>query len=129
MNEAESRTPIHPWISLETPAEIEGWIELNNQELQALIGNRPSNGHGICLQLLHGGELVFHTNGDGDVILDVTPEAAWVTPVILATTKASAPRGQIWLLPYDALVPLLMGLNTLIAGSHLVLKHAFRTIR
>lgn len=129
MNAVETSTKHHPWIMLETPAEIEGWMELNNQELQALIGNKPSNGHGICLQLQHGGELFFHTNGDGDVILDVTLEAAWVIPVIIASTKVSAPRGQIWLLPYDALVPLLMGLNTLIASSHLVLKHAFRMNR
>lgn len=121
------RIPVHPWIPLENYAELEGWMELNNQELQQLIGNKPSDGQGICLNLLHGGEIFFHTNSDGDVLLDVTPDAAWVTPVITACTKIEAPRGQIWLLPQHVLSQLLMGLNPLIASSCLVLKHAFRS--
>lgn len=120
----------HPWVMLESPVELEGWMELNNQELQKLLGSQTSfsnQGQGICLSLLHGGEIYFHTNADGDVLLDVTADAEWVIPVITATTKVQAPKGQIWLLPQHVLMPLLMGLNTLIATSRLVLKHAYRT--
>lgn len=129
----------HPWVMLETPAELEGWMELNNQELQKLIGDQApqqlqqfqqtQQGQGICLTLLHGGEIYFHTNSDGDVLLDVTPEAEWVAPVITACTKIPAPKGQIWLLPQHVLMQLLMGLNPLIASSRLVLKHAYRLHR
>lgn len=134
MNSTEEiQTPIeHPWVMLESPAELEGWMELNNQELQKLLGQNPSpinQGQGICLSLSHGGEIYFHTNADGDVLLDVTPEAQWVTPVILAVSKSSAPKGQIWLLPQHVLLPLLMGLNPLIASSRLVLKHAYRILK
>jgi len=116
----------HPWIILETPAEIEGWMELNNQELQKLIGNQPTEGQGICLSLTHGGELYLHTNSDGDILLDLSEEGAWVAPVITACTQIPAPRGQIWLLPQHVLIGLLMGLNPLIASSRLVVKHAYR---
>ncbi|WP_395010561.1 hypothetical protein [Undibacterium sp.] len=126
----------HPWVMLETPAELEGWMELNNQELQKLIGDQASpqmqqmsQGQGICLTLLHGGEIYFHTNSDGDVLLDVTADAEWVAPVITACTKIPAPKGQIWLLPQHVLMQLLMGLNPLIASSRLVLKHAYRLHR
>jgi hypothetical protein len=124
--EASDNQHEHPWIVLETSAEVEGWMELNNQELQKLIGNKVSEGYGICLRLLHGGEIYIHTNSDGDILLDVTEEAAWVAPVITACTQVSAPRGQIWLLPQHVLIGLLMGLNTLISSSRLVIKHAYR---
>jgi hypothetical protein len=116
----------HPWISLETPAEIEGWMELNNQELQKLIGNKPTSGQGICLYLSHGGEIYFHTNSDGDILLDVTEDATWIAPVISACTQVNPPRGQIWLLPQHVLIGLLLGLNPLIASSSLVVHHAYR---
>ena len=123
----------HPWVMLETPAELEGWMELNNQELQKLIGDQitqhMAQGQGICLNLLHGGEIYFHTNSDGDVLLDVTEEATWVAPVISACTNVAPPKGQIWLLPQHVLMQLLMGLNPLIASSRLVLKHAYRLHR
>ena len=123
----------HPWVMVETPAELEGWMELNNQELQKLLGGAQSQqiaqGQGICLTLLHGGEIYFHTNSDGDLLLDVTEEASWVAPVITACTKIDPPKGQIWLLPEHVLMQLLLGLNSLIASSRLVLKHAYRIQR
>lgn len=66
----------HPWITFAHPGELEAWMELNNQELQQQLGSSLPKGQGICLNLLHGGEIYFHTNGDGDILLDVTPEAA-----------------------------------------------------
>lgn len=115
----------HPWIAFAHPGELEAWMELNNQELQQKLGNSLPKGQGICLNLLHGGEIYFHTNGDGDILLDVTPEAAWVQPVITATTRQAPPKGQIWRLPGGVLIELLMGLNTLVASSRLVLQHRY----
>ncbi|MBY0572453.1 MAG: hypothetical protein K2P84_02130 [Undibacterium sp.] len=122
----DTSLPNHDWIMLETPAEFEGWIEFNNQELQNLIKDQNTVGQGICLNLALGGTIYLHTNSDGDLLLDVSTEASWVSPVISACTGISAPRGQIWLLPGHVNVPLLMGLNSLIASSSLVLKHQFR---
>lgn len=119
-------TPEHPWVSLETIQDVEAWMDLNDRELQQLIGNRPSVGHGICFSLLHGGEIYLHTNSDGDVLLDVTPEAEWIAPVISATTQVVAPRGQIWILPQHVLLQLILGLNSLVASSRLVVRHEFR---
>lgn len=119
-------TPEHPWISLETIQDVEAWMDLNDRELQQLIGNKPSYGHGLCFTLAHGGEMYLHTNPDGDLLLDVTPEAEWIAPVISATTQTVPPRGQIWILPQHVLLQLILGLNTLIASSHLVIRHEFR---
>ena len=119
-------TPEHPWISLETIPDVEAWMDLNDRELQQLIGSKPSYGHGICFSLLHGGEIYLHTNSDGDLVLDVTPEAQWSAPVISATTQVAAPRGQIWVLPQHVLLHMILGLNTLIASSRLVTRHEFR---
>lgn len=119
----------YPWLPFDNITELEGWMELNNQELQKQLGNKPTSGQGICLRLLHGGEIYFHTNSDGDVLLDVTPEAEWVHPVITACTQVQPPKGQIWLVPQFSLSPLLLGLNTLVATSRLVLKHNYRSYR
>lgn len=119
-------TPEHPWVSLETIQDVEAWMDLNDRELQQLIGNKPSVGHGICFSLVHGGEIYLHTNSDGDILLDVTPEAEWSAPVISATTQVVPPRGQIWILPQHVLLQLILGLNTLVASSRLVARHEFR---
>ena len=124
-----SQTPAvpqeHAWVAMQSIPEIEGWMEVHNQELQQLIGSKAAHGQGICFRLIHGGELYLHTNSEGDILLDVTPEAAWVAPVISAATRAVAPRGQVWLLRSDVLVELLVGLNSLIAATRLVLRHEF----
>jgi len=123
----------HPWNHLENALEVEAWLQLNNAELQQKIIREQSSPHalpinqgqGICFELNHGGEIYCHTNGDGDIILDVSEEALWCSPVITACTKIAAPRGRIWVLPGDVLIQLILGLNSLIARSRLVLKHRF----
>lgn len=126
-----SVTPEHPWVSLETIQDVEAWMDLNNRELQELLdpklGQYGSQGQGICFSLAHGGEIYLHTNSDGDVLLDVSNEAEWIAPVISATTQVAPPRGQIWILPQHVLLQLILGLNSLIASSRLVLKHEYRT--
>lgn len=122
----ETVTPEHPWVSLETIQDVEAWMDLNDRELQQLIGNKASVGHGICFNLSHGGEIYLHTNSDGDILLDVTPEAEWIAPIISATTQVVPPRGQIWILPQHVLLQLILGLNSLVASSRLVLSHHFR---
>lgn len=126
MSKHSNATAEHPWVALETIPEVEGWMELNNHELAQIIGNKPSYGQGICFTLVHGGELYLHTNADGDVLLDVTPEATWVAPLLEAVTQVRPPRGQIWILPQHVLLQLILGLNTLIASSRLVIRHEFR---
>lgn len=121
--------PKHGWIVMSSPMELEAWMEINNQELQSALGSKPAVGYGVCFTLLHGGDVFFHTNSDGDVLLDVTPEASWVVPVIAACTKATVPSGQIWCLPHHDLIPVLWGLNTLIDSSCLVLQHHYRIVR
>lgn len=114
------------WQPLEDWNEAEAWLDLYNRELQQALEGRQSEGQGVCFTLVHGGELYLHTNGDGDILLDVTPEAAWVQPVLTAVTRQNAPAGQIWLVAGDQLMPLLMGLNSLIASTRLVLAHSYR---
>ena len=70
--------------------------------------------------------MFLHTNGEGDIMLDVTPEAEWVTPLLTAVTGHPAPAGQIWALPAEVLTQLIFGLNSLIGSSRLVLQHDFR---
>lgn len=121
-----------PWLTLQSIAEVEQWIAGFDQELQAYLadaGVAHPVGPGICFTLAAGGALYLHTNNDGDVLLDVTPEAEWVGPLITAATRVAAPRGQVWLLPGDTLVQLVLGLNSLIAASRLVASHRYRVSR
>jgi hypothetical protein len=121
-------SPDHAWVSLESPQDVEAWMDLHDRELKKLLDHQPGsigNGCGACFSLIHGGEIFMHTNSDGDILLDVTPEAQWVSPVICACTGAQAARGQIWILPQHVLIELILGLNSLIASSKLVLRHEF----
>ena len=114
-----------PWSGLETPADVELWIEEHNQAMQQHIGKHET-GYGVCFTLAEGGEIYLQTTQDGAVILDVTPEAEWVAPLIMAAACVSEPPpGRLWVLPDDKLVQLMIGLSGLIASSILVVGHNF----
>ena len=118
-----------PWHDLATVADVELWVAEHDQELQRYVTRSYSSTHGICFTLAAGGEIYLQTTGDGDVVLDVTADAQWATPVISAATGAAAPTTQIWVLPGDVLTQLVLGLNSLIAASRLVLDHRFTVKR
>ena len=118
------------WKALSTIADVEQWVIEYDQDLQRYLGERQSNsGHGICFRLIDTSEIYLHTNGDGDIVLDVTTDAAWAAPVITAATGVITPTGQIWLLPGDVLTQLILGLDSLIVSSRIVLSHSFRAKR
>ena len=101
-----------------------------SRELQSVMekskaGNYVS-GYGICFGLAHGGDIFMHTTSDGDVLLDVTPDAAWVAPLITAATQVEAPSSSIWALPGHTLTQLVLGLSSLIVSTRMVLQHDFR---
>jgi hypothetical protein len=126
--------PERPWIHLATSGDVEAWIDNYNRDLQrtlARAGGAPSQpaGQGICLLLAEGGDIYLHTTGDGDILLDVTPEAEWAAPVITAATGVAAPGGQIWALPGQLLTQLILGLSLLIGSTRIVTKHDFRVRR
>lgn len=115
------------WESLPTIVEVDLWIAGHDHELQQRIANTAyPAGQGICFTLVAGGEIYMHTTGDGDILLDVTPDAAWAAPVITAATRVQVPLAQIWVLPGDTLTQLILGLNSLIACSRIVLAHRFK---
>lgn len=112
-----------PWIHLETPQDVELWIDEHNRAMQELI--RPQEtGYGICFTLAEGGNVYMQTAEDA-VVLDVEPEASWISPLIIAATGAEPPPGQYWLLPADKLVQLIIGLSSLVASTTLVVGHRF----
>ncbi|NYE59718.1 hypothetical protein FHW58_000870 [Duganella sp. 1224] len=114
-----------PWSGLESPADAELWIEEHNQALQQHIGKHET-GYGVCFTLAEGGEIYLQTTQDGHLVLDVTEEAAWVAPLIMAAARvAEPPAGRLWVLPDDKLVQLMIGLSGLIASSILVVGHDF----
>jgi hypothetical protein len=126
--------PVRPWIHLATSGDVEGWIESYNRDLQRTLERtaKPFSqpvGQGICFTLSAGGDIYMHTTGEGDVLLDVTPEAEWATPVITAATGVEAPGTQIWALPGNLLTQLILGLSLLIDTSRIVTKHDFRKRR
>ena len=118
-----------PWESLNGVDDAEIWIANSNLELNFFLEQDKNAGQplgqGICFELDLGGEIYVHTTSEGMLLLDVTPEAEWAAPIIAACSNAQAPRGQIWILPEDSLVQLLLGLNSLIASSRIVLQHEF----
>ncbi len=115
------------WENLAGIVEADLWIAGHDHELQQRIANNAyPSGHGICFTLAAGGEIYLHTTGDGDILLDVTSDAAWAAPVITAATRVQPPVSQIWVLPGDTLTQLILGLNSLIATSRIVLSHRFK---
>lgn len=115
-----------PWIVLQTTYDVEAWIDSYNRDLQRAAGKSNQTGYGICFYLVHGGELFMHTTSEGDILLDVTPDAEWVAPVITAATRVEPPSSRIWQLPSDKLTQLVLGLSTLIASTRIVLDHDFK---
>ena len=115
-----------PWIVLKDTYDIETWIDHQSRHLQRRIGNGRADGYGICFQLLAGGEIYMHTSPDGVVLLDVTEEAEWIAPLIVAATDVQMPAGRIWTLSVESLTQLLFGLNGLIATTRIVTDHDFR---
>jgi hypothetical protein len=113
-----------PWMALQNAADVELWIEEHNRSMQDHIG-RHETGYGVCFTLAEGGEIYLQTSPDGAVILDVTPEAAWVAPLIAAVARVEPPQGALWVLPDDKLIQLMIGLSSLIASSMLVVGHPF----
>lgn len=125
-DENERDEPIErPWIVLKTTYDVEAWIDHQNRNIQYLIKNGKASGWGICFCLTEGGDIFLHTTSAGDVLLDVTPEAEWVTPLIAAVAEVEASATQIWHLPGDRLTQLVLGLSSLIATTRLVVDHNF----
>ncbi len=112
-----------PWIELLTPQDVELWIDEHNQSMVEHIGPQET-GVGICFTLAVGGQLYMQTTADA-VILDVEPDAQWIAPLIMAATQTPEPAGQLWILPDDKLVQLIIGLSSLIASTTLVAGHNF----
>ena len=121
--EAKPRFRPRPWVHLETPQDVELWIEEHNQSLMENI--RPQEtGYGVCFTLAEGGNIYMNTGADA-ILLDVDQDASWVAPLIVAATGAEQPRAQLWVLPDDRLVQLIIGLSSLVASTTLVVGHRF----
>ena len=126
-NDAPEEIVERPWIHLNNSHDVEAWIDNYNWDLQRHVKQADAAGIGICFVLQHGGEIFMHTTSEGNVLLDVTPDADWTAPVITAATGIEAPGAQIWILPGDVLTQLVLGLSGLIAFSRTVTGHQFNT--
>lgn len=115
-----------PWIVLTTTYDVEAWIDSYNRDLRRSIKNPNAPGYGICFRLEHGGQIFMHTTSEGDILLDVTPEAEWVAPLISAATHVAHPPSQIWELPGHTITQLILGLSSLIATTAIVQSHEFK---
>jgi len=122
-SEAAPRFRPRPWVHLETAQDVEAWIDEHNRSMQEHIGPRET-GYGVCFTLAEGGNIYLQTSADA-VILDVEPDARWVAPLIVAATQVAEPAAQLWVLPDDKLIQLIVGLSSLVASTTLVSGHAF----
>jgi len=113
-----------PWTALESPADAELWVEEHNLALKEHVGPNET-GYGVRFTLAEGGDIYMQTSADGAIVLDVTADAAWVAPLIVAVAQVEAPPGSLWVLADDKLIQLLIGLSSLIAASTLVVGHPF----
>jgi len=118
--------PEQAWIHLTEPHEVEAWIAQCNQDLQQ-FDTHQARGCGVCFSLALGGEIYMHSADDA-VVLEVTPEAQWAAPVITAATTVAAPRAQMWVLPADKLIQLLMGLSSLITSTQIVSNRSSKRV-
>ena len=123
MNQDPPRFRPRPWIALETPQDVEAWIDEHNRSMMEHIGPQET-GVGVCFTLAEGGNIFLQTSADA-VILDVEPDAQWVAPLIMAATQSPQPASQLWILPDDKLIQLIVGLSSLVASTTLVSGHNF----
>ena len=122
-SDAPPRFRPRPWIDLQTPQDVEAWIDEHNQSMMEHIGPQET-GVGVCFSLSAGGNIYLQTSGDA-VILDVEPDAQWVAPLIVAATQTPEPSSQLWILPDDKLIQLIVGLSSLVDSTTLVSGHNF----
>lgn len=113
-----------PWDHLETPHDVEVWIEEHNRSMQEHI-RAHETGFGICFTLAEGGDIFMQTSADGAVVLDVTADAEWIAPLICAAAGVDHPGSSLWILPDDKLIQLVIGLSSLVASTTLVVGHHF----
>lgn len=121
--EAPPRFRPRPWTALESPQDVEAWIDEHNRSMMEHIGPQET-GVGVCFTLAEGGNIFLQTSADA-VLLDVEPDAQWVAPLIMAATGSEQPSGQLWVLPDDKLIQLIVGLSSLVASTTLVSGHNF----
>ena len=121
--EAAPRFRPVPWIELQTPQDVEAWIDEHNRCLNELIGPQET-GVGVCFTLTEGGNIYMQTTGDA-VVLNVDDDAQWIAPLITAATQTPAPSSQVWILPDDKLVQLIVGMSSVVASTTLVSGHNF----
>ena len=121
-SEAPRFRPVR-WIELQTPQDVEAWIDEHNRCLMENIGPQET-GVGVCFTLIEGGNIYLQTTGDA-VVLDVEPEAEWIAPLIAAATQTLPPAAQLWILPDDKLIQLIVGLSSLVASTTLVSGYNF----
>ena len=114
-----------PWLHLLTPYEVEAWIDSFNRSLQQYVPLANISGYGVCFSLAEGGDIFLHTTSEGHVLLDVTPDAQWASPVIAAAVNVAVPASQIWHFPDDRLIQFVLGLSSLVATTTMVLRHDF----
>lgn len=112
-----------PWIKWESTFEIDAWIDSYNRDLRNLLKDPRAKGYGICFILEAGGEIYLHTMPEGVVLIDVPPEAEWISPILTTIIQTEAPKSQIWTMPVDKLTQLIFGLNSLIKATRMVLNH------
>ena len=117
---------MRPWIHLKTTYDVEAWIDNYNRDLQRTIEKKNAPGYGICFTLAEGGDIYLHTTPEGEILLDVTPDAEWAAPLISAASCVPAPPSQIWALPGETLTQLVMGLSPLIGSTRIVPEHDYR---
>jgi hypothetical protein len=122
-----------PWLSLNSVDDAEIWIANTNLEIKFYLEQAQggyasagqTDGQGICFELIHGGKLFLHTTSEGVLLLELSADADWIAPVIAACSGTPAPRGQRWILAEDSLIQLVLGLNSLIATSSVIMHHDF----
>jgi hypothetical protein len=115
-----------PWIVLTNTYDVEAWIDQYNRSLRKLVTSPTAVGYGICFHLTHGGEIFMHTSPEGIILLDVTEEAMWIAPVIIAATGVAAPQSRIWQLPGETLTQLIIGMSSLIQATSFIPSHDFK---
>lgn len=124
-DEQRDEPATRPWIHLKTTYDVEAWIDNYNRDLQRTIEKKNPAGYGICFTLAAGGDIYMHTTPEGQILLDVTPDAEWAAPVITAATHVPSPPSRIWSLPPESLTQLVMGMSPLIGATRIVQEHDF----
>lgn len=115
----------HSWLALESLHEVDAWIQLQQDEMQALLSGKEIQ-PGLVFTIQPEGEVYLYTNQAGEITLELSEAALWLEALLTVIDNTAIHQGRIWYFPAERLVNLIWGMNALVLSSQFVCRRSKR---